>query len=424
MSFTSHFKRYPAFWITVLLVILLEAVMRIAPSQYGLGAGMFLSEHRRILAASPGPEFDYVVLGDSRSLSLMGHPPTPEEDYSLYNFSMPAMGPRYYKYFLRKIVESRKHKPSAVILAADPTTYQKGWNAPLHDPVMRYSDGPDDSLWKYLYYRVVNRIQMIFHGDKKKQSLMKKEMAWDFFSHRYLRLFSPAELFGQYTGAERIFILYEAAPLQYATYRYRDTLWRAAFDPASQFHWSPVPEYCNTCEGLKRPECRKTLSHFQDNIMLEQGLKERYGQINLADRLTFQQHMAYLAVKDRQIKRQVKGYNRSKPDLHFLEDFIKDAGRLGLKVVLTDMPAISEYKNTRFYKEYFDMLPELAKKYPHVKIIRFPQPYYSKDLFVEQVHYECKGAEKLNLEFYRDVMPRILDFAPVHRDNRKRSFQG
>jgi hypothetical protein len=164
------------------------------------------------------------------------------------------------------------------------------------------------------------------------------------------------------------------------------------------------------------------LSHLEDNTRIAKGLRERYGQINLADRLTMTERMGYLAIRDRQVRRYQKSLNEAKPDISTMEDFVKYALSRGLKVIVADVPAIDDYKDTKFHRTYYQAVEKMLSRYPGATMIRFPEPYYPVDLFVEQVHYDCKGAARLNNDFYSSVMPRILEFAPPAMDNRRRSF--
>lgn len=424
MSFISLFKNR-AFWITVAIFAAVEIVVRILPSHYGEGAGVFLTNHRKILAESETPEFDYILLGDSRSLSVMGHIPTDEEPYSLYNFSLPAMDSRYYKFFLEKILENRKHRPVAVIFSADPQVFFRGYNAPLNDPKRKYTDSPQTTISQYVWNRVVRRVLSIFRNDEEKipEGGITTDMLWEHFSHRYLHLFDFSDIIRNYTGAERVFLIKESLPLLYSTYKYRNSVSGLTDNLKSVFRKTdPVPDYCGTCEGLVRPECHHRLSHLEDNSLISDGLRERYGQINLADRLTMTERLGYLAVRDSQIKRYKKRLNEATPDLSFMEDFVKFAISMGLKVIVTDVPAIDEYEDTKFHRTYYPAVEKMLSKYPEATIIRFPEPYYPADLFVEQVHYDCRGADMLNRDFYTSVMPEILKFAPPIDDNRKRSF--
>jgi hypothetical protein len=429
MSSISRFKRfrYPALAAVILIFVTLEIAVRVLPVRYAMGAGVFLTEHRRLLAEASEPEFDYIILGDSKSLSLKGHAPTAGEPYAIYNFSMPALDTRYFVHFVDKYLKNRKHPPSAVIYAGDPGLFQTSWNRPNHDPDMAYSDDVNESVANYAYKRFVRRIGYATGGLKKPSGQLSpemKNMLWDAYSHRYLNLFSITELFGQFTGAERVFILKEALPLLYHTYRYREAIRYYTFDfSPSKFAFVPIPESCSGCGSVLREECHPRVPVVQGNAILEQTLRESYGQVNLADRLNAFERIAYMAIRDDQIVKQSAIFENESPDLRPMEELISSVTSRGIRFVVTAVPSIDAYEKTRHHRLYFQRLQELVAKYPLAKFVPFPAPYYPKELFVEQVHYECSGAERLNGDFYRGVVPRILEFAPPAVDHRARGFE-
>ncbi len=426
MSFISRFK-YPAAALTVGFFLLLEIAVRLLPSVYGEGAGIFLAENRARLADSSQPEFDYIILGDSRSMSLMGHAPTASEPYSLYNFSMPAMGAKYYTFFLKKIIKNRKHPPVAVILAVEPQTYFASYRNALHDPEGRYSETAEADMGTYLKNRVTGRVRQLLKGRNETSSSPRytTEMIWDAFSHRYLHFFTIGEIMGNYQGPERVFLVKEAIPMLYYTYRYRDAI--RSFPSMIKSYYSPLPPdlpLCSTCEGVRQQACHPRMSHWEDNRKIEKGLRARYGQINLSDRLSPGERASYLAIREAQVADSIKVLNSiGEPDFFYLKEFITAASREGVKVIVTDVPSIEAYRDTVYHKVYFKMLEKLLENDPDAVMIRFSQPYYPLDLFVEQIHYDCPGAVRLNRDFYNDVMPKIIQYAPYLNDGRARAFR-
>lgn len=418
-------QSHPAFAIALGFFLALELLLYMIPVELGEGAGVFLTNYRRSLAESSTPDFDYIVFGDSRSLSLMGHAPSTEENWSVYNFSLPAMGPRYFPFLFKKYMAHRTKKPAAVIFSADPELFQKSFTLPLHDPRGLYSPDVDQTLLDYLKARVVKRIQYLFDPPAEpEEGPYSQDMIWNAFSHRYLQLFSPLELMEQYTGPERVFILKESIPLLYRTYRFRKAIKSHTFGIGAQMtKVKPLPDVCNSCDGLLRPECHPDLPRVADNIRLRDGLNQRYGQINLADRLDLKERFLYHSVRDKMINDKVKYLNKTEPDLRYLEQFVDTVTKEGIRVVITDVPSIDAYGDTLYHRHFFQKVRELAQKNPLLSLIRFPEPYYPRELFVEQVHYDCPGARRLNREFYASVMPEILKFAPPDPDaNRVRGF--
>jgi len=413
MSFISRFK-YPALTCAILIVALLEILARVLPIEYTSGAGIFITERRRAMVEASSPEFDYIILGDSRSLSLDGHRPDEKEPFSVYNLSIPAMGPRYFRYYLEKYLENRKKKPAAVIFAGDPGLFQKSWNTPSHDPKMLYADTSNDSLSHYLANRFTRRLNYFFAGRYPMQKDEFGTMVWEAFSHRYLHTFGPVDMMHQYNGAERIFMLRESIPNLLYLYRFRDGIKQYTVDiRANSFRTHPIPEACEGCAQVAQPMCHPDYSRAEDNRLLEEHLAQHMGGINLADRLAPKDRATYYAIREAEIKKQVYAFGSMEPDLAPVEALIRVATDRGIPIVFSDVPTVEAYRSVRYYKLYFEQLNELLKKYPLAKLIRFPEPYYPIKLFVEQVHYECEGAQRLNREFYQNVMPEIMKFAPV-----------
>lgn len=77
---------------------------------------------------------DIIVLGDSRSMALAGYPKQPDIEFSVYNHSLPAMGPKYYRFFLDKYLKKGNAKPKMILFAASPKLYSTGYGPPLYDP--------------------------------------------------------------------------------------------------------------------------------------------------------------------------------------------------------------------------------------------------------------------------------------------------
>ena len=413
----SRIKRikYPALWITLAFFFLLELSLYIIPIEYGSSAGIFLTNHRKKLAEASTPVFDYIILGDSRSISLMGHAPSQREPYSVYNFSLPALGPRYFKYFMKKYLKNRKYKPAALIFSGEPKHFVNASLNPHHDPAMLYSKSTNDTLAEYLWNRFHLRIKYAIHGRPSNTNIASysNEIKWTFFSHRYLHLFNIKELSEQFMGAERVFILRESAPLLIRIYKFRDAIkhhttgFKISF---LQKHHSPP--ICSTCEGTKLYSCYSDPPRFQDNQFLAAGINRRYGQLNITDRITPDLRAVARMFQKKGIENEKNALQTISPNLKGLENIIRFVTSQNIRMVLSETPHIDSYKNTKFYLLYERKVTDLLKKYPLATRIKFPQPHYPKELFTEHVHLECEGAEKLNRDFYKSVFPKILKFAP------------
>lgn len=412
MSSILRFK-YPALLGSVAVIAILEIAAHILPLEYTSGAGIFLTEKRRALIEASSPEYDYIILGDSRSLSLNGHARTDKEPYTVYNLSIPAMGPRYFQYYLEKYLHNRKHKPAAVVFAGDPGLFQRSWYTPNHDSKMIYADSVEEGLGPYLWSRFHKRIQYLKAGKYPDQRDQFGAMVWEVFSHRYLHLFSVSDMMEQYTGAERIFMLRESIPNAFYLYRYRDGIKQYTFDlRANSFRKHELPDFCNACSGLVRAECHPDYSRVEDNQKLDALIEKNYGGVNLGDRLDPAQRFNYYQMRDTAVEHQVDWFSREEPEMKPVEDLIRTAARHDIKIVFSDVPAVEPMRTVRYHKIYFERLAQIVSKYPGARIVRFPDPYYPVKLFIEQVHYECEGAARLNQEFYSSVMPEVVKFAP------------
>jgi len=425
----SRLKRikYPALLITIIFFILIELILHILPVEYGSSAGIFLTNHRRKLAEASAPEFDYIILGDSRSMSLMGHAPTGKEPYSVYNFSLPALGPRYFKYYFKKYLRNRKYKPTAVIFSGEPKHFVLGALNPHHDPALLYSKSTEDSLAEYLWNRFHLRIKYAIHGKPghAKKTSYVNEVIWSFFSHRYLHLFSLKELSDQFTGAERVFILREAIPLTLRIYKFRDAIKHHTTGlKMSFFRKHQLPQICNTCAGTRLFICYTDPPRIQDNQNLAAGLTRRYGQLNITDRLTPELRTIARMLQDKSIKGEKELLKHATPDLAELESLVQYVTSLNIRIILADIPMLDTYKNTKFYTQYDIQVAKMLKKYPLAVRIRFPRPYYPKEFFTDPVHREFNGAERLNRDFYGSVFPAILKFAPPDRSPARKPVRG
>ncbi len=186
-------RRFPAAAIVVALFVGLELAVRLLPMQAGMGAGVWLTGHRRDMAdglreAARAPDgFDYIILGESRSLSLHGQAASAERPYTAYNLSLPSMGSRYFTYYFEKYMTGRERvhgrDPAAVILAADPAVFQREWSYPLHDQALVYSDDAHESVATYLSNRTTRRVALLYSDEPTRTA--SPGAGWANYSHRF-----------------------------------------------------------------------------------------------------------------------------------------------------------------------------------------------------------------------------------------------
>ncbi len=181
--FISYFKKSPAFFLTLFFILSFEISLHFIPKLYFLdGTGSFFVYYKRDIVENSKEDFDIILLGDSRSLSLMGVKGDTTKP-SLYNLSLPAAGPWYYKYLLKKYLKNHK-KPKLVVWAADP---------------------------------------MILEASKTGKFNLNPEL-WNEFKHRLLNLFTYSETWEQYEGKELFFISKEYLAQFLYSVRYRQAL--------------------------------------------------------------------------------------------------------------------------------------------------------------------------------------------------------
>lgn len=420
---------YPAFWITAACFAIFNIAISLIPIEYAAGADIFYTLHHKKLAEAPLPEFDYIIIGDSRSMSLMGHAPVAKEPYSIYNFSLPALGSRYFKFFLQKYFSSKKRLPAAIIFAADSSHFNVRRTLPYHDPQMLYSDSTEDGLSAYLINRFNRRINYAVHGFPENTSSKKvrSELIWEAFSHRYLYFFDIEEMTEQFTGAERVFVLHESIPLLFNLYKFREAIKHHTIGFKTDYlkKTQALPNECNTCSGLLKQECHPDISRIEDNKKIKDGLRARYGQLNISDRLKPAQKMQILMLKDQVIDKEITNLSDDTVDLSELEKLIQYVTiQNKIKMIILNMPVVEDYLNTNFKKKYRMKLDELTKKYPLTVVIEYPRRGYPRDYFVEHVHYDCKGSDELNKDFYNQVVPKILTFAPFEKSTERNKTRG
>ena len=178
--FISYFKKSPAFFLAIIIIVVFEVSLHFIPNlHYYDGTGSFFVYLKRDLVENSKEDFDILLLGDSRSLSLMGVKGD-ESHPSLYNLSLPAAGPWYYKYLLKKYLKYHK-KPKLIVWSADAFVLKK-------EKTGKFNLNPE---------------------------------IWNEFKHRLLNLFSYSETLEQYEGRELFFISKEYLATSLYSVRYR-----------------------------------------------------------------------------------------------------------------------------------------------------------------------------------------------------------
>ena len=344
-SFISYFKQVPAFGITVLLVILIEVGLYFIPNLHYLeSGGSFFTYYKKQIAEDKTKNFDIVLLGDSRSLSINGVKEG-EGEYSIYNFSLPAAGSRYFKFFLKKYLENHP-KPKLVIFAADPEQY---------------------------------------HISKIQKFDLNKNL-WNQYKHRLLNLFTFKESFEQYSGGELVFIAKEYLPLVMYSFKFRQG-------------------FADILSGLKMETLTSRESyHTRQNHTIELITSNHNGQINLGDYF-----IADEAEVAKSYLKYVESLNSIYQfDLSNFVDFLEYCKESNIQVLVLNIPRADGLNQTKFFQLVIPAMKEEIFKFPNAAYKEFPQMDYGVNLFSEAIHYNTQGEKKLNADFKNQVYPEII----------------
>ncbi|GIX40470.1 MAG: hypothetical protein KatS3mg129_0203 [Leptospiraceae bacterium] len=412
MLFTSHFKKLLFCFIGIIIII--EIVVRIFPIYYFEKPEKFLITYIRNKIESGKNNYDIIILGDSRSMSL-----NPGKYKNVYNFSMPAMGSRYYPYFVKKYLKYNK-KPKAIIFAGSPVLVYSGKGDPVIHPSLKRYVYPDMTLLEYLYERSIKRVLNIKQEIYWQDYYKREELVWEFFSHRLLFLFSTYELAHQYIGVERIFVLSQSIPLNYITYKHRDAIKNLfEIDNYKTFENYIGTSKC-TCENILKPYCQPPKSQYQDNKIVEKNLIKNNGYLNISDRLPPKLISLYEKQKEITIENYKKGFNSiPKFDFSYTIHFINYLNENNIIYIYLFVPFPEYFQQSKEILTFEQEFQKVLKQFPTTKMFYFPNKFLDPDLYSDQVHLNCKGAEKLNYEFQNIVLPQIINYVETYYKSSK-----
>jgi hypothetical protein len=411
MLYTSHFKKLFLAFIGV--IIFVEILVRIFPIYYFEKPEKFLITYIRKKIESGKNNYDIIILGDSRSMSL-----NPGNFKNVYNFSMPAMGSRYYPYFVEKYIKYNK-KPKAIIFAGSPVLVYSGKGNPVIHPSLKDYVSVDMTLKEYLYKRSIKRIMNFTNEllslNKNLNNFNREELIWEFFSHRLLYSFSTLELARQYIGVERIFVLSQSLPLNYSTYKYRDAIKNLLeIDNFRTFENYYGTDKC-PCEKLLITYCQPPRSQYQDNKLVEKIIVENNGYMNISDRLPPKMIQKFEQQKENIISKYKTTMNNTPiMDFTYTKEFIKYLQINNILYIYLLVPFPEYFKESREINEFIDKFREVLMEFPNTNIFLFPTMFFSHELYSDQVHLNCEGAKKLNDEFQNIVLPQIIEYVNKH----------
>lgn len=406
MLFTSPFKKL--FFIFSLIIIIFEILVRIFPIYYLEKPEKFLITYLRNKIEKGNNSYEIIILGDSRSMSLKPN------DHKIYNFSLPAMGTRYYKYFVKKYLKYNK-KPKAILFAGSPALVHSGKGTPLVDYKLIPYTYPDISLKEYIYKRSIERIlniSTVLFQERSIEQQLNKELLWDFFSHRFLFLFSTLEISEIYKGPEWFFIISQSIPLNYHTYKYRDGILNLfkieTYRFEKNFYGTPL---CS-CDKILEKKCQSPKSNLQDNLIMKNFIEKNNGFYNISDRIPPEKFLLWQSKKSEIILQQMNIANTIPNfDFSYTKEFIDFLNNNKILYIYITVPFPEYFKNGKYLFTFYQEFEKFLTQFPNAKIFYFPTPYYDPNLYSDQVHLTCEGATKLNFEFQNIVLPQIIEYA-------------
>ncbi len=401
------------------VILVIEIAVRIAPIHYFEEPEAFLILSARNQVEGGKNNYPFIIMGDSRSMSILpGYGPNKASD--VYNFSLPAMGSRYYPHFIRNYLKAGNRKPDAVIFSASPVLLMAGEGAPVADPSVRAYVEPHMGFFQYLYARSIGRLTKGFEksaGNAPEQSLLKapQDLEWIFFEGRLPNMFPGLELAGHYTGVERLYVFSATAPHAYRTYRRRAAILNLIRTSTYDFKPNQLLTGCS-CAEMGTPVCLPPSSALQDNRITEELRARSQGGLNITDRIQPDKLLALTAAAPLLKKERAKELGSPAPgDYSTLEKFITELADLGIDFIYVDLPEPEYVKNMPQFRTFDREIPKIIQRHPNAVRLAFPRPILDDKYYLDQIHVNCDGSRVMSEDFNRDVMPQVRKFAAMRK---------
>ncbi|MDF3819834.1 DUF1574 family protein [Leptospira sp. 96542] len=414
--------RYWGIVFSLLFFLILEVVVRSTNIHYLEQPEIFFVNLKKDYVESGKADADIIILGDSRSMALAGYPKLNEKEFSVYNHSLPAMGPKYYKFFLEKYLEKGNKKPKMVLFTASPKLYSTGYGPPLYD-VDGQNVAKNETLGEYIgrrwnegweknFFRSQSKPNIISYSGKQEDA---NQILWEFFGHRYLHQFSFRELMHQYEGVEELYILSKAAPLLYESYKYHGAIrnvlslnnWKVNAD------YKTKSQFCDECANIEAGLCIPASSQLEDNLTIEDQINRHLGKYNISNRIKPELVLFARQTIRAELNNELKmppPKNFPKPDFQVLEDLIQYTESKGIQFGFVYMPWMKEREEMPDTQHRLPYLKEFFHNHPSVGIFFFPDSSYPAELFVDNIHYDCRGEKRVNEEFQQKILPQVFRF--------------
>ncbi len=415
-------SKFKGIIIAIIFFGVLEIIVRITDIYQFEQPEIFFVNLKRQYVESGKADADIIILGDSRSMALAGYEPKSKNEFSVYNHSLPAMGPKYYRFFLEKYLKSGNKKPKMVLFAASAKLYATGYGPPLYDPSAKFVKS-NESVSDYLSRRWSEGIENNLFHSKPAEKIINysgkqdnfDQILWEFFGHRYLHQFSVSELYNQYDGVERLFIISKALPLLYESYRFHG----AIRNSLSTQNWKVTKDYkeksmfCEECANVEAGLCVPPSSQKEDNLMIKDQITRHLGKYNISNRV--KPEIVYFArakyKEDAKTEIQNKDSETWEPvDFQVLTDLIQFAETNGIKFGFVYLPWIDSKESAPEVQNRVNRLKDFFAGHPNQRLFFFPKSGYPIDLFVDTIHYDCRGEKRVNAEFQQTILPQVFDF--------------
>jgi hypothetical protein len=401
---------------------LLEIGVRLTDIYYLEQPETFFVNLKRSYVESGKADADIIIIGDSRSMALEGYTAKSNNEFTVYNHSLPAMGPKYYRFFLDKYLKSGNKKPKMVLFTASPKLYATGYGSPLYDPSGKFVT-KNESVSEFIARRWKEGWKKnLFHSPKPEEIINYSgkqdnidQLLWEFFGHRYLHQFSVSELWNQYDGVERMFIIAKAIPLLYESYRFHG----AIRNGLSFQNWKLSKDYktkslfCETCANVEAGLCLPSPSQREDNFIIEDQITRHLGKYNISNRVKPEIVMFARSKYKEEAKSEIHNADPKSwepVDFSVIEDLITYTDTHGMKFGFVYMPWIDTKEAAPEVQNRVSKLKEFFAKHPGQGMFFFPNSGYPIDLFVDTIHYDCRGEARVNGEFHQFVLPKVFDF--------------
>jgi hypothetical protein len=221
-------------------------------------------------------------------------------------------------------------------------------------------------------------------------------------------MFSLSEVYRNYQGPERLFLLSSMLPLKWQSYRHREAILNALEPLNYRFHENGHGTDACGCEQTHTPACLPPPSYYQDNLLVEQSRERRNGMYNISDRIT-PERLQMLAATEQERRRGFRNESRDLPhaDFSLLDDFISFLEEKEVRYFYVNTPFPDYFRDSPYIRTFEKGFTTVLNRHPNAEQLRFPTEFQPPELYPDQVHLSCEGARRVNAEFTGSVLPEL-----------------